>query len=165
MDTHVVSEALLEHDECGDVRHDQPQAVPGEPKHRVHQQLGAQRSLSSLGAVLELLAGDEGPHDPQREVETVGGQHGETRHQVGLSLHPAPVAVQAETDTASVDPTHEDRGEVTLVHLAVVVGEQPVLQSRSSPVQGEGVQQQDVGDGNRPDQAENIKQVLLGPLT
>ena len=161
MDTHVVSEALLEHDECGDVRHDQPQAVPGEPKHRVHQQLGAQRSLSSLGAVLELLAGDERPHDPQREVETVGGQHGETRHQVGLSLHPAPVAVQAETDTASVDPRQEDRGEVTLVHLAVVVGEQPVLHVS----QGGGVQQQDVGDGNRPDQAENIKQVLLGPLT
>ena len=144
-------------DEGGDVRHSQPQAVPSEAHHCVRQQLEAQRSQGSLSALLELLAGDERPHDPKREVEAVGSQHGESLQQAGLSLHPAPVAVQAETDTAGIDPGQQDRGEIALVHLAGVVGEQPVLHV----LQREGVQQQDVGDGDRPDQAENINQDLL----
>ena len=150
--TDVVSEGLLECDVSGDVRHTQPQSVASEPDHRLHQQLAAQRSLRPLCALLELPAGDERPHDPEREVEAEGRQHGEVLHDVGLSLHPAPVAVQAETDTAGIDPGHEDGGEVTLRHLAGEVREQPVLQVP----QGEGVQQQDVGDGDCPDQADNI---------
>ena len=44
------------------------------------------------------------------------------------------------------------------MHLAGVVGEQPVFHVS----EGEGVQQQDVGDRDRPDQSENVNQGLLG---
>ena len=151
-DTHVVGERLLEGDEGGDLGDEEPEAVPRQPEPRLPHQLEAERGRGAAEALLEGAAGDERAHDAQREVEAVGGEHGEGRHQAGLPLHPGPVAVQAEADTASIDPGQEDRGEVTFVHLAGVVREQPVLHV----LQREGVQQQDVGDGDRPDQADNM---------
>ena len=150
LSTHVVGEGLLEGEVGGDVRDAEPDQVPHTPGDCVRQKLEPERTAGSLTALLELLAGHQRPHHAQGQVEAEGRQHDEPGHQALLSLHLPPEPVQTEAHTPGIDPGHQDGGEVALVHLTVVVWEEPVLHV----LEREGVEQQYVGDGHGPDQAE-----------
>ena len=143
------SEGLLIEKVEADICDTEPDCIPHTLGQDVKTGCPGQHWCWGCEALLECLAGYQGAHHTQREVETEGCHHEEAGDQA-LSLHLVPDPVQGKAHTPCIYPGQEYRGKVSLVQLAGVVREQVVLHV----LQGEHVQTQYVGDCNNPNHPE-----------
>ena len=137
--TDMEGEGLLEEEVEADISDTEPDSISQALAQDIHTGCLVQGRGGGCQALLEDLAGHQGAHHTQGEVEAVSCDHEEAGGHA-LPLHLVADPVQGKADTPGIDPGQEDRGEVALVQLAGVVREQGVLHG----LQGEHVQAQDV---------------------